>query len=118
MSRNKPREASKNVKTKRDLKKAKKIVKDSLTDMPGFYAALKSTTEEGAEEIAKKKRLLQMIDEAESKFKGSGGGSKGRNAPVRKAKGGSLNAAIERVKKEQGFRNGGKVSLGNFKGSF
>ena len=117
MSRNKPREASKNVKTKRDLKKAKKIVKDSLTDMPGFYAALRSTTEEGAEEIAKKKRLLQMIDEAESKFKGSGG-SKGRNAPVRKAKGGSLNAAIERVKKEQGFRNGGKVSLGNFKGSF
>ena len=37
------------------------------------------------------------------------------------AKGGkveSLNQAIDRVKKEQGFRNGGKVSLGNFKGSF
>tara|TARA_R100000353_G_scaffold81111_2_gene61038 strand:+ start:70 stop:297 length:228 start_codon:yes stop_codon:yes gene_type:complete len=37
---------------------------------------------------------------------------------VKKAKGGSLNEAIARVKKEQGFRNGGTVSLGNFKGSF
>ena len=98
MSRNEPREASKNVKTKRDLKKAKKIVKDSLTDLPGFYAALKSTTEEGAEEIAKKKRLLQMIDEAESKFKGKPT-SGGRNDP-------------------REFRNGGTVSLDNFKGSF
>ncbi len=34
------------------------------------------------------------------------------------AKGGSLNEAIARVKKEQGFRNGGKVSLENFKGTF
>ena len=33
-----------------------------------------------------------------------------RKTPVKKAKGGSL--------KEQGFRNGGKVSLGNFKGNF
>ena len=98
MSRNEPREASKNVKTKRGLKKAKKIVKDSLTDLPGFYAALKSTTEEGAEEIAKKKRLLQMIDEAESKFKGKTT-SGGRNDP-------------------REFRNGGAVSLDNFKGSF
>ena len=30
----------------------------------------------------------------------------------------SLNAAIERVKKEQGFRNGGRVSVSNFKGTF
>ena len=37
---------------------------------------------------------------------------------VKNAKGGSLNDAIARVKKEQGFRNGGKVSLGNFKGNF
>ena len=37
---------------------------------------------------------------------------------VFKAKGGSLNVAMGRVKKEQGFRNGGKVSLGKFKGSF
>jgi len=41
-----------------------------------------------------------------------------RKTPVKNAKGGSLNDAIARVKKEQGFRNGGKVSLGNFKGSF
>ena len=41
----------------------------------------------------------------------------GNKTVAAKAKGESLNAAIERVKKEQGFRNGGKVSLGNFKGS-
>ena len=33
-------------------------------------------------------------------------------------KGGSLNEAIARVKKEQGLRDGGTVSLGNFKGIF
>tara|TARA_Y100000114_G_scaffold66451_1_gene60925 strand:+ start:60 stop:365 length:306 start_codon:yes stop_codon:yes gene_type:complete len=91
--RNKPREASKNVKTKRDLKKAKKIVKDSLTDMPGFYSALRSTTEEGAKEIEKKKRLLSMIDDAQAKFKGSDS-SKGRNVTKRgavmKARGGTF----------------------------
>jgi|TARA_R100000458_G_scaffold45833_1_gene44177 hypothetical protein len=30
----------------------------------------------------------------------------------------SLNEAIDRVKKEQGFRNGGRVSISNFKGHF
>jgi hypothetical protein len=98
MSRNEPRKASKNVKFKRDLKKAKKIVKDSLTDMPGFYAALRSTTEEGRKEIAEKKDLLRRIDKAESSFKGKST-SGGRNVP-------------------REFRNGGKVSLGEFKGSF
>tara|TARA_R100001082_G_C4346786_1_gene152659 strand:+ start:343 stop:543 length:201 start_codon:yes stop_codon:yes gene_type:complete len=43
---------------------------------------------------------------------------KAAQKPVKKAKGGSLNDAIARVKKEQGFRNGGKVSLGTFKGNF
>ena len=37
---------------------------------------------------------------------------------VFKAKGGSLKEAIDRVEKKQEFRNGGQVSLGNFKGSF
>ncbi len=37
---------------------------------------------------------------------------------VFKAKGGSLGKAIDRVKKEQEFRNGGVVDLGDFKGQF
>ena len=37
---------------------------------------------------------------------------------VFKAKGASLKEAIDRVEKKQEFRNGGQVSLGNFKGSF
>lgn len=37
---------------------------------------------------------------------------------VFKAKGGSLGKAIDRVKKEREFRNGGAVDLGNFKGQF
>ena len=43
---------------------------------------------------------------------------KAAQKPVKKAKGGSLNEAIARVKKEQGLRDGGTVSLGNFKGTF
>ena len=30
----------------------------------------------------------------------------------------SLNEALDRVNKEQGFRNGGRVSISNFKGHF
>ena len=37
---------------------------------------------------------------------------------VKKAKGGSLNEAIARVKKEQGLRDGGLVRRGTFKGYF
>jgi hypothetical protein len=88
--RNQPRTASKNVKTKRDLKKAKDTVTDSMTAMPGFYEALRSTTQEGRDEIGKKKRLLSMIDDAQSKFKGSGGGSKGRNIPRQRLSAGGL----------------------------
>ena len=43
---------------------------------------------------------------------------KAAQKPVKKAKGGSLNEAIARVKKEQGLRDGGLVRRGTFKGYF
>lgn len=43
---------------------------------------------------------------------------KAAQKPVKKAKGGSLNEAIARVKQEQGLRDGGLVRRGTFKGYF
>lgn len=43
---------------------------------------------------------------------------KAAQKPVKKAKGGSLNEAIARVKREQGLRDGGLVRRGTFKGYF
>ena len=43
---------------------------------------------------------------------------KAAQEPVKKAKGGSLNEAIARVKQEQGLRDGGLVRRGTFKGYF